>query len=286
VGAVRRARSGRSAVAVALAIAALAVPARAADEPLVVRTAVPPTVTFGDPTEMRVTVVARRAAVDVRSIRVTEPLAPFTQLGPTRVSRTTHGDSEIVSYDVSTACLDQRCVTSSGPRVLRLPPVRVSATATEGAAVTASTRWPELTVRGRVPAGVVASAATFHTELDPPPVSYRVSPDLLSTLLLLTALGLAVLAVGLATVRTVRLVRRRREIPMTELERALALARAAERRSPSDRRRALGLLARILGSREPHLAGQASTLAWSRPEPTSHSVSTLVEDVDRTVGGR
>jgi hypothetical protein len=73
--------------------------------------------------------------------------------------------------------------------------------------------------------------------------------------------------------------------PLTGLERALALAREAEERPTPDRRRALGLLARLLGSRDPHLAGAADDLAWSAPPPTSDAVADLVTQVEQKVDG-
>ena len=282
-------RPGRTTAGVLIAIAAVAAaPAGAAGEPepLVVRTSAAPAVTFGDPLRLLVTVLARRDAVDVGSIRTSAPLAPFSQLGPTRVSRVTRGPVGVVTFATSAACLEQRCVAASGPRVLHLPPVRVTADAGDGTALAASARWPELTVRGRVPAGVTASAAHFRSDVGPPPVTYRVSPDVLSAILVIAAVVLAVAAIALAALRTVRLVRRRHEVPLTDLERALELVRQAERRPPADRRRAVGLLARVLGARAPVLAGEASTLAWSRPEPTPQSVSSLADEVGRAVEPR
>jgi hypothetical protein len=73
---------------------------------------------------------------------------------------------------------------------------------------------------------------------------------------------------------------------LTGLERALALAREAERRPTPDRRRALGLLARLLGSRDPNLAGAIDELAWSAPAPTPDALAKLVNRVEREVNGR
>jgi hypothetical protein len=268
-----------------LAVLALAVPAQAAESPLVVRTSAPATVLFGDRVPMRVTVTANRDEVDVSTIRVVEPLAPMTQLEPTRATSATRGPVEVVTYEVTAACLEQRCVTANGTRVLDLPPVRVSATAPDGLAE-ASASWPDITVRGRTPATARDSTGQFRTDLDPPRVTYRVTPDRTSMFLLLAAAGLATIALALAAVRAIRTVRRRNEVPLTELERALLLVRQSEKRPPADRRRAVGLLARVLGGREPTLAEDASTLAWSAREPTPDSVSVLVDDVGRAVEAR
>ena len=77
--------------------------------------------------------------------------------------------------------------------------------------------------------------------------------------------------------------RRQTSDPLTGLERALALARDAERRPAPDRRRALELLARLLGSRDPSLADEAGQLAWSEPAPTPDALEGLVADVEEKV---
>jgi hypothetical protein len=270
----------------AVALMAVAAPAKAADPPLVVRTSLAPTIRFGDTTSMRVTVLADPHAVDLGTIRITAPVVPFAQLSPASVSRTHQGPADVMTYELTVACLDQRCVAPKGARTLRLPLARATASGRDGQTVTATSDWPAVTVGGRVPTGVTASAGAFRTDLDPPPATYRISPGPLTALIVLAAVFLAAVVAGLAAVRTARLVRRRRETHLTDLERALALARQAESRSPSDRRRAVGLLARVLGGREPRLADQASTLAWSRPDPSSPSVAAIVDDIDHAVGAQ
>ncbi|MGZ4389910.1 MAG: hypothetical protein ACXVZL_11070, partial [Gaiellaceae bacterium] len=60
----------------------------------------------------------------------------------------------------------------------------------------------------------------------------------------------------------------------------LRLAREAESRPPPDRRRALGLLARLLGSRDGRLATAASELAWAKPQPEREAMSGLVAEIE------
>ncbi|MDX6527465.1 MAG: hypothetical protein QOI43_2976, partial [Gaiellales bacterium] len=59
--------------------------------------------------------------------------------------------------------------------------------------------------------------------------------------------------------------------------------REAESRPPSDRRRALGLLARLLDPRDRRLSVEASELAWAEPEPERAALATFVADVEREV---
>jgi hypothetical protein len=95
---------------------------------------------------------------------------------------------------------------------------------------------------------------------------------------------LALAAMALAVTEARRLARRRHGEPVVdELERALRLAREAESRPPPDRRRALGLLARLLDARDRRLSGTASDLAWAEPEPERTAVATFVADVEREV---
>jgi hypothetical protein len=105
-------------------------------------------------------------------------------------------------------------------------------------------------------------------------------------LLEVAAAALAAAAVLLAGWTAAGLVRaRRRSPPLTGLARAVALARQAERRPTPDRRRALGLLARLLGSRDPRLAGAADELAWSAPDPSRDALAELVTQVEHEVNG-
>jgi hypothetical protein len=71
--------------------------------------------------------------------------------------------------------------------------------------------------------------------------------------------------------------------PLTELERALALARDAESRSAPDRRRALALLERLLRPRDERLAREARDLAWSSPPPGVEELDELVSEVESKV---
>jgi hypothetical protein len=242
-------------------------------------------VPFADRVTLRVTVSVDHDAGDAATVRGVAPGTPMAQLGPPRVTRERRDDREIVSYEVTAACMEQRCVDARGNRALELPRVRVFADG-DGGVARAVASWPRLTVRGRTPSTVRATTGEFRTDLDPPRITYRVDPGRASTLLLLAAALLALTGIALGGVRATRSIRRRNEVPLTELERALRLARESERRPPPDRRRALGLLARVLGGRQQTLAENASALAWSAPEPTAESVSVLLDDVSRTVGAR
>jgi hypothetical protein len=276
----------------ALAAAAVAVfllptaSASAQRAPIEVLTSIPSPAAFGKPFSARIVVVMDRDAVEARSLRVTSALAPLTQLAATRVSRSSRGGDEVVTFDVMAACLEQRCVPARGAeRRLRLPAVRASARTRDGETLSVSEPWRPLTIRGRVRASDLArSPLPFKTDLEAPAVTYRVAPSTLTAVLAALAIGLALAALALAARQVARVVRQRKLVELSELERALVLARSSGSRSPEDRRRALGLLARVLRSRQQRLAAPTSTLAWSAPLPSPGSVSTLVEQVEKEVG--
>jgi hypothetical protein len=73
--------------------------------------------------------------------------------------------------------------------------------------------------------------------------------------------------------------RRRALASDDELSRAIRLAREAGTRPAPDRRRALGLLARLLHDRPQRRT--ATDLAWARPEPQPEAVEALVHDVEQ-----
>ena len=98
--------------------------------------------------------------------------------------------------------------------------------------------------------------------------------------------GAAALLALIALALVVPLVRPRRRPVDPErgdsLADALALVAASRSRSSSDRRRALGLLARTLRMRGSAEDGQAAAdLAWSEPDPAPPGMDQLVERIER-----
>ena len=237
------------------------------------------TVEFGDPVTATVTVFLDRDS----DVSVFEDLAPLTQLGPTQVTKATRGGLHTITYTTRASCLDQRCISTAGGKRIALRPVVVQiAPNTKRTEI-----WPVLNVRARVSREDTARARPpMRHDTSTPAVTYRLEPAGLArgldgAAVIFAAAGLLLAGWAAAAVR-----RRRRVVsPISGLERALALAREAERRPTPDRRRALGLLARLLGARDPRLAGEADDLAWSAPAPTSDALAELVTQVEREVNG-
>jgi hypothetical protein len=238
------------------------------------------TVEFADPVTATVTVFLEQGAAP-GGVRVHASVSPLTQLGGARVSDTTRAGARTVTYSVRASCLDQRCLSTTGgakrialrPAVVEIGSQRVTAT------------WPVLEVRGRVSrADVARTHPPMRSDASPPAVTYRIAPARLALALDAAAALLAAAGLLLAGWTAVSLLRRRRRAaPPSGLGRALALAREAQRRAPPDRRRALGLLARLLDARHPRLAGTADDLAWSAPPPTPDALADLVTRVEHEV---
>ena len=243
----------------------------------------PPAAQFGDRVVARVVVLADRGVLDTSKLHVTEDVAPLSALGPARVSRTARGQLLVVTYELPTVCATEQCLAKQ----LRLPAARAEAPRRgAGGVVRVKTAWPVLEMRGRVTAADLAkSPPPLRSDTSAPSLTYRIAPSTLSFLLDLAAALLAAAGVGLAAWQAAALLRRRRASDTRdELERALALVREAETRSPEDRRRAVGLLARLLRRRDARLAGDAGDLAWSEPKPAPEQLAALADRVAREAG--
>ena len=241
----------------------------------------PAAVQFGDRVDARVVVLANRSALDTSRLRVTQNLAPLTSLGPAHVSRTTRGDLLVISYDQPAVCLSAGCLARTGSKTLKLRTAIATAPRRSGGVAHAAGAPRVLTVGSRVTgADLAQSRPPFLADTSPPAVTWRITPGTLELLLEILAVVLAVAAVGLAAWQATVIHRARSTAAQrTALERAIALVRDAESRPPADRRRAVGLLARVLRRRDEQLAGAADVLAWSEPAPAPDDLAALVDTV-------
>jgi hypothetical protein len=175
---------------------------------------------------------------------------------------------QTVTVTQRVACMTVPCVAAA----VTLKPVRATVS---GQTVTA--RWPRLRLRSRVTsADLAASSPRFAADSTPGAPSYRVAPGTAATVLEIVSTLAAAGAAALLALEALALVRRRSRATETdELARALRLVREAEDRPVPDRRRALGLLARLLHSRE------ANDLAWAAPAPEPQAIEELVTSVER-----
>ena len=256
-------------------------PAIAARAPIVVAAGFDSTTPqFGDRVTSQIVIELDRRVVQPRTLRFTYGLAPLTQLAAPLTSRLIRGDVELVAITVPVACLSGPCVTHSGVTTIALPPVRATVSGLDGRPEHASGAWPRLRVRSRVTAADLAAAQPpFEAYASPPPPTYRVSPGALATLLDVLAALCAAGAVALAAWQAAIRARRRPARRGDGLERALRLARESERLPVPQRRRALGLLARLLVRDE--LSSAASDLAWSERTPEPADLEALVSAIEQ-----
>jgi hypothetical protein len=278
--------AGAAAAALVAALLVLGHDARApAERPaaqLTVRaTVTPPVAGFGDRLVARVAVLVDPRTVDSGHVRVSENLAPLTPLGPLRARRS----AGALVFELPVSCLAAACTTDAGARSVVLPAVQVEAPRRSGGTVRAQASWPVLEVRSRVLSAEVDVRRTphFRANLSLPRLRYAVSPSTLGPLLDALAVMLALAGVALVAWYALSYARGPRTEGASELALALALARDSRGRAPSDRRRALGLVARVLGERDEPLSSPARALAWSRPQPGRDELAELVERVSREV---
>jgi hypothetical protein len=239
----------------------------------------PATPGFGDRIDARIVIALNRRAVRSQTLRYTYGLAPLTLLGGVRTSRFVSGDLELVSLVAPVACVTAPCVARTGVTTLGFPMVRATVLSTSGARQSVSTRWPALPIRGRLFPSDLSASPKFEANASPPAPSYSVSPSTMSALLDVLAALCAVGAVVLAAWQALVFVRRRPAQEVGALERALRLAREAENLPVPHRRRAVGLLARLLG--RDRLSSTASELAWSEHKPRPDELEALVSEIER-----
>lgn len=286
----RRLASSALAVALVAGVVFLLVwrsssPEVAPEAPLVVRASLDPTqVELGDPLTARVVVLLDRGAVRLETLRLGNSLAPLTELQPGRLQRSSRGRLLSVTLTIHAACLGNACIARVTDTPVRLAPVTVRVASRTGRILQATARWPLLHVRARVTtADLVARRPPLRADTAPPPLTYWIAPGTLAPLLEATAGLLLFSGIALAALEALAFVRRRwlRAEDVDVLTLALRRAREAEARPPTDRRRALAQLARLLDRKHGRLAEAASELAWSEQQPSGDVLAELVAEIER-----
>ena len=270
-------------VAVVLAGLAVGVPVASAGSSAIHASVDRATPLFGDPFTY---VVEARFSGDADgrdAVQVVADPGPFAVLEPPRTERTNRGEEVVVTVTQRLACLSIACVPAGASRAVSLPRARADV----GGAV--ETAAPVVVrVGARVAeAAVNAGEPRYRTATELPQPTTRIEPASGAALLasvgsLLAVAGIALAGYGILQ-RTRRVVRRR---DPNQLARALRLLRESSRRAPPDRRRAAGLLARLLGTggSDATLATEAQLVAWSRPDPSSRDAEQLADSAQRSVG--
>ena len=246
----------------AAAVLVVAAPALGA-EPATTVSVHPTTVGVGEPFVIRVEASPADARIEIAP-------GPFAPLGPPRIERS--GDVAVATQRF--ACLGLECAPGARAVTVQLPPVRV-----DGAAAGPGR---SLRVVPRVPAEAVElSEPPFRRTTAPGSPSWRIDPGTAAALAVVAAVALALGALLLIASE----LRRRRAPQLARadaLTRALQLVRESAGRAADDRRRAAGLLARVLAERGAKpLAETAAAVAWSPPQPPPAAADKLAHDVER-----
>jgi hypothetical protein len=261
------------------------------EAPLSVMTSITPEASFfGDPVVAEVDVMINPVAVESATVRVDPVFTPFVATGAPSVGRTRTGRLEGLRYRYRLECLSSGCLPTGRPRVVQFIPVRVTASS-GGTSLTKSASWPAARIASRLgQADVKARKPPFRSARTLPPPAYSTDPGRLADWLTAVAALLAAagfVLVGLEGRRLAVRSRRRGVDRLGSLDAALLYTRDAARRpDPADRRKALNLLAQMLGHADEQLAGAAEELAWGEPPPTSERTLAIAEDVERNGGGR
>jgi hypothetical protein len=253
---------------------------------LIVRTHLSPRPAFfGDLVTAQVEVQIDRAIVDPKSVHVVASFVPFVPTGRPTVTQGRVGRHETLRYGYSIQCVSDDCLpTRRDPRVTPLKPVVVTAMA-GGKQLRATATWPRMSLLSRLQKGEVGGDPNFHRPRTVPAPSYAVSPGGLADALTVAAGLLAFAAVALLGRELMKLLegrRRRGLVQLTALEEALAYTRDAARRpDPTDRRKALELLAQTLDDEGvPKLADTAGDVAWAEEPPSPDRALELADEVE------
>ena len=249
--------------------------------PLIARASFdPPAAAFGDRINATIALEIDRGRSRAQTLRLSYDLAPLQPIGPPHRTHVMRGGVELMTIVVPVACVSDACLAArGGVAQLRLAPVRASI-ATAAGVRSASAAWPRLAVRDRVrTADLKAAQPPLQADSSPLPPTYRVPPATLATILDVVAALLGLSAVGFAAWELEQLARRRRRAREAPLARAIRLARSAQALSVPERRRALELLARVLG--RGYLHSQATRLAWSEPTPEPAELELLAAAIER-----
>jgi hypothetical protein len=271
------------------------------------RTLTPSTHLFGDTVLARVDVVVDRDHLDPDRVRLRAAFQPYELARKMQVERRDYDRYTRLRYDLVIRCLGIAClagevspgITPAGgapearraEKVYRFRPAHVyyDEPGKDKPRHLKRVWWPRLEALTRIspsePGLTFALRSPFRTTISSlPDLTYRISPTLLGTALLLGAALLLALpgTFGWSWLRSRRQPPPVEEAPeLTPLERALLLVeQARESVDGEDRRKAIEVLAVELDAAErAEQAEEARRLAWSPSEPSPEAAGTLVESV-------
>lgn len=235
----------------------------------------PRTSLFGDTLIARVVVSLDRRRVDPDDLELRARFGPYERIGDVQVERQDVGSQTQLVYTMRLRCVQFRCLPRGGSlggesrTQFRFPPARIGSL---------TVRWPPVEVASRINPSELQAFRYRATVAPLPKASARVAPRTLAMASLVSAALLALLAFATLGRAVVRAWRRRPELDLPPVERALLFLQWT--RDGEDRRRALELLAEALDDEEQgELARAARKLAWSDAPPSAEAASELANRV-------
>lgn len=246
---------------------------------------------FGERVHARLDILFDRARVPSDTVKANPRFAPYTIVSR-KVTRETLGAIGRVRYDLTLECVTRRCLApKAGVFTFAQTGIEYKPRAASVQdPLTASVQWPALRVASRIGQSDLEGLELQADVRELPPLSYRVSPDTVTTLgyalaIVLGLIGLALLAQALALPDLIRAALARRRARLSPLQRALTLVRRSTHGGArTDTRRALERLAvELRETKEPDLAQTATRLAWHRRDPSTPAVEPLSDEVERVI---
>jgi hypothetical protein len=251
---------------------------------------------FADPLRATIEVLVDRKRVDPARVGFSVAFEPYSRIGIPRLSR--HDTDRLTQLVFSTdlVCSTDVCLPkgrSSSMRI-RFARAQVFYFPRDGSGrKTLKLNWQPLTLGTRTtPADLAGddpfSQPIWHASTDPLAVSYRFSPSVLKTVLVVLS-ALFFVGAAFALWRVLRALQARLRLPLpSALERAVRLVERTEaREDAAAKRKALELLSRELTrSGESQLALAARELAWAEPTPIPAATQPLTLDVRRLIEQR
>jgi hypothetical protein len=251
---------------------------------------------FADPLRATIEVLVDRKRVDPARVGFSVAFEPYSRIGIPRLSR--HDTDRLTQLVFSTdlVCSTDVCLPkgrSSSMRI-RFARAQVFYFPRDGSGrKTLKLNWQPLTLGTRTtPADLAGddpfSQPIWHASTDPLAVSYRFSPSVLKTVLVVLS-ALFFVGAAFALWRVLRALQARLRLPLpSALERAVRLVERTEAREDAPaKRKALELLSRELTrSGESQLALAARELAWAEPTPIPAATQPLTLDVRRLIEQR
>jgi hypothetical protein len=270
--------------AAAIALIAVASAYASAPQLITVHTSISPrSIYFADVVTARVDVFVDPRQIDPASLQLLTPFGPWRQLDGQRQSSMSGSSVVHRTWWFTLACFAQSCVPQvKSVQVFTLPKLSVIGRTPGDTMVTVHQSWPTINVATRFAPPGVHALVNLRSNTIVPALDYRFDPSWAWVVLVVVGVTLIVIGLTFATLGFLRRRAARRILLDTRpaLVRSLEVLRRAQGGEVEERRRAVGLLARVLPTEGDGLASAASAVAWSSDDPSPDDLERLARRVE------